>query len=347
MSQNKHESSAVSRRQVLRIVAVGGIAAGTVWQSGWGFGRSNSSHDASAVSETRTLMGTTVNLTVLGSSRKESQAAVEATLGRMAELEARLSRYRDDSEVGRLNRHGSIDNAGQDLRALLTLGRDLHDRSNGAFDLTVQPIVDLYRDSLANNQSLPTSEQVAERRKLVDGKAIKIDGSHVSFTKAGMSLTLDGIGKGYIVDRAVDELRSLGFANVLVEAGGDLVAAGAKPGAEPWRLGIRRPRSAMPKMLRVDAKDRAIATSGDYLQPFTPDFRLHHILDPRTGVSAPELASSTVMAPNAALADGLATLTMVVGASEGRKLVESMDGCEACFIHKDLRVTRTSGFRTL
>jgi len=342
MSQNKHETSAISRRQVLRIVAVGGIAVGTAWK----FGSSKSALD-SAVSETRTLMGTTVNITVLGSNREQSRAAVDATLARMAELESRLSRYREDSEVGRLNRHGSIDDASPDLRALLALGRELHDMSNGAFDLTIQPVLDLYRDHLATHQSLPSDDLVSKRRELVDGTAVSVNGSHVSFAKPGMALTLDGIGKGYIVDRAVDELRSRGFVNVLVEAGGDLVAAGAKSGSRPWRLGIRRPRSAMTKMLLIDAKDRAIATSGDYLQPFTPDFRLHHILDPRTGVSAPGLASSTVMAPNAALADGLSTLTMVMGAREGRQLIEGTDGCEACFISKDLRVTRTSGFRTL
>ena len=103
----------------------------------------------------------------------------------------------------------------------------------------------------------------------------------------------------------------------------------------------------MANMLTIDAKDRAVATSGDYMQPFTPDYRLHHILDPRTGVSAPELCSSTVIAPNAALADGLATLTMVAGATKGRAILEDLEGCEGCFIGKDLEVTKTSGFRTV
>jgi thiamine biosynthesis lipoprotein len=100
-------------------------------------------------------------------------------------------------------------------------------------------------------------------------------------------------------------------------------------------------------VLRFDASDRAVATSGDYLQPFVPDCSLHHILDPRTGTSAPELASSTIVAPTAALADGLATLTMVIGSERGRALIEELADCEACFIGKDLTVTRTSGFRTI
>ena len=342
MSQNNHGTSAVSRRQVLSIVAFGGVAAGAAWKFGW-----SRSTPAAAVTETRTLMGTTVNLTVLGPNQKASRAAVEATLGRMAELEASLSRYREDSEVGRLNRDGAISDAGSDLRALLRLGSELHAKGDGAFDLTIQPLVDLYREQLAENGAMPSDATIAERRKLVNAKNIRVDGTNVSFARPGMAITLDGIGKGYIVDRAVEELRTRGYENVLVEAGGDLVAAGAKADDRPWRLGIRKPRASMSNMLRVAARDCAIATSGDYMQPFTPDYAMHHILDPRTGVSAPELASSTVMAPTAALADGLATLTMVVGAERGRSILEGMDGCEGCFIGKDLKVTKTSGFRTL
>ena len=338
MSASNHENRVVSRRQVLRIVAVGGIAAGTAWK----FATSRPA-PASAVTETRSLMGTTVNLTVLGPDERASRAAVEATLARMESLEGALSRYRDDSQVGRLNRDGAIDDAGEDLLALLELGRELHARSDGAFDVTVQPLLDLYRAGGA----LPDDAAIAACLPRVDASAVRVEGSRVRFDRPGMKITLDGIGKGYIVDRAVDELRGRGFENVLVEAGGDLVASGTKAGDRPWRLGIRRPRSGMKKMLLVDARDRAIATSGDYMQPFTPDYRLHHILDPRTGVSANELASSTVLAPNAALADGLATLTMVAGARRASAILEAMDGCEGCFIGKDLTVTKTPGFRTL
>ncbi|MHC4939295.1 MAG: FAD:protein FMN transferase [Planctomycetota bacterium] len=337
MAEIKQGKTVLNRRQVLRIVAVGG-AVGVAWKLGFPRGGS-----AAPVTETRTLMGTTVNLTVIGPDRDAANAAVRATLDRMAALEGRLSRYLDESEVGRLNRNGSIGDAGDDLLALLQLGRELHEHGDGAFDLTVQPLLDLYRTT----EGLPSADAIAKRRELVDGSAIAIEGRKVSFGKRGMSITLDGIGKGYIVDRAVDELRSRGFADVLVEAGGDLVASGQKAPERPWRLGIRRPRAGMKRMLRIDARDRAVATSGDYMQPFAPDYSVHHILDPRTGVSAPELASATVMAPNAALADGLATLTMVVGAQRGREILEGMDGCEGCFIGKDLAITRTTGFRTL
>ena len=341
MSSHNEGPAVLNRRQVLRIVAVGG-AVGVAWKLGFSRGVG-----VAPVTESRTLMGTTVNLTVIGPDREAAVAAVQATLDRMAALESRLSRYRDDSEVGRLNRAGTLTEAGDDLLALLRLGRELHDAGDGAFDITIQPLLDLYRDHLAVQHTLPAADAIADRRGLIDGHAVLVEGRSVRFARPGMAITLDGIGKGYIVDRAVDELSAHGFHKVLVAAGGDLVAAGEQAPRRPWRLGIRRPRPGMKTMLRIDAHDRAVATSGDYMQPFTTDFSVHHILDPRTGTSAPELASSTITAPDAARADGLATLTMVLGAERSVDLLDGMDGCEGCFIGKDLRITRTPGFRTL
>jgi thiamine biosynthesis lipoprotein len=115
----------------------------------------------------------------------------------------------------------------------------------------------------------------------------------------------------------------------------------------PWRVGIRRPRPGVALQARFEASNRAVATSGDYMQPFTTDYAQHHILDPRTGYSAPELASSTVSAPNAVTADALATLTMVLGPRRGRDLIEALPDCEAYFVSKNLDVTRTSGFEVV
>jgi thiamine biosynthesis lipoprotein len=145
----------------------------------------------------------------------------------------------------------------------------------------------------------------------------------------------------------VDVLRGRGFGDVIVEAGGDLVAGGVRGDGTPWRIGIRAPRPGLALTARFEAANRAVATSGDYMQPFTDDYSQHHILDPRRGYSSPELASATVAAPTAALADALATLTMVLGPRRGRALIEDLPDCEAYFIAKDLEVTRTSGFTVL
>jgi len=328
-----------TRREVLTIVAVGG-GAGLAWSLGL-FGRSR----GAVVTRSRQLMGTVVNLTAVGDDREAAEAAVEAALGRMSELESQLSRFRSESEVSRLNRTGRVEGASDDLIELLRLADRISRLGDGAFDVTVQPLLELYRKQLAEHHRLPPPTAVEATLERVDYRNVHIQGRNVSLARSGAAITIDGIGKGYIVDQGVAVLKARGFPNVLVEAGGDLLASGQRAPGRPWRIGIRRPRhGARGLQARVDARDRAVTTSGDYMQPFTPDFAQHHILDPRTGSSSPELASSTVVAPTAALADGLSTLTMALGPRQSLALLEDLSGCEGYLVTKDLRVVMTSGF---
>jgi thiamine biosynthesis lipoprotein len=264
----------------------------------------------------------------------------------MRSLEAMLSRHRDDSEVGRLNATGRVDGASDALLDVLRLADRIHRLGDGAFDVTVLPVLELYRRTPSGHHALPAKLLVEQALAAVGQHRLRIDGRTVS-AEPGVRVTLDGIAKGYVVDQAVAELKALGFPNTFVEAGGDLIAAGEKAGGAPWRIGIRNPRPGLTLVARFDVRERAVATSGDYMQPFTPDFALHHILDPRTGRSAPELASATVIASDAATADALATLTMVLGSARGRALLEELPGCEGYFVAKDLTVTRTTGFTTV
>lgn len=330
----------LTRRAALRILAVAGAAgASAAW--GWGaFGRSP------PVTRSRVLMGTGVHLTVLGDDHEQAAAAADATLERMARLEALLSRYRADSEVSRLNATGRVDGASRALIDVLRVADRVHRLGDGAFDVSVQPLLDLYRDASRRGGAMPEPAALERARERVGQRALRFDAHSVTSTRPGLRITLDGVAKGYVVDRGVAVLRERGFANVLVEAGGDLVAAGDKSG-QPWRIGIRSPRGSLALQARFDTRNRAVATSGDYMQPFAADYSLHHILDPRTGVSAPELASATVLAPDAASADALATLVMVLGPRRGRELLEDLPDCEGYLVTKDLGIVRTTGFRAL
>jgi thiamine biosynthesis lipoprotein len=325
-----------ARRDILRILAVGGLAGGA-----WGLGLLGGSR---VIERSRVLMGTRVRLSVIGDDREAAAAAADATIGRMAQLEALLSRYRPGSEVWRLNETGRVEGASDPLLEVLRLADRVSRLGDGAFDVTIQPVLDLYREELARTGSLPSASAVHEAVARVDHRALRITGRTVELTRPGMRITLDGIGKGYVVDRGVAVLRQRGFADVFVEAGGDLVAAGRRVSGEPWRIGIRRARPGLALQARFEACDRAVATSGDYMQPFTEDYLHHHILDPRSGSSAPELASATVVAPDAATADALATLSMVLGPRKGHALLEDLPGCEGYLVAKNLEVTRTSGF---
>ena len=341
------QGSKRTRREVLRVLAIAGGGA-AAWKLGLLRGPG-----VTPVSRARVLMATEVRLTVIGEDREAAEAAADATLARMARLENILSRYRPQSEVARLNATGRLDQPSAPLRDVLDLAHRISQLGDGAFDITVQPVLDVYRNQVTpgvntsdyNGLLSQLGPAIEEARARVDYRSLRVDSEAVVFGRPGMSLTLDGIGKGYIVDRGVEELASRGFTRVLVDAGGDLVAAGEREPGHPWNIGIRHPRPGRVAVsAHFEAQNQAIATSGDYMQPFTRDLELHHIIDPRTGWSAPELASATVIASTAALADGLATLVMVLGPRRGRELIEAVPDCEGYLVSKDLTITRSTGF---
>lgn len=289
-------------------------------------------------------MGTVLNLTVYGPDRDRCEEALTKTIATMQSLEGKLSRHMPTSELSQLNRAYKLNNPTMDLLNVLNMAQHISKKSSGAFDVTVLPLVTLFEESREGNH-LPAAEAHVAARKRVGYDRITIGPEGIRLSEPGMGISLDGIGKGYIVDQGVSSLKSDGFNNVYVEAGGDLMVSGLKEKNTPWRIGIRNPRHAQKKKLvTIAASNRAVATSGDYFQPFTPDLKNHHIIDPHSGFSPPELASCTVTAPNVALADGLATALMVLGKDNGLDLIEPMQGCEAYMVTKDLKEYNTTGF---
>jgi thiamine biosynthesis lipoprotein len=294
------------------------------------------------------LMGTMVNLTVVSDERKAAQAAAEAALERMSRLDSELSRWQPESQVSVLNRTGQLEAAGDDLLAIIELSRRVGRLSDGAFDITVLPLLELYKRHKEAGAGLPSDADLEKALELVDYRRLKVNGRRVHFEVPGMGITIDGAGKGYIVDEGVKQLQRAGFENVLLEAGGDLVAAGEKQPGQPWRIGIRSPRKeSSGELVKLDLVDQALATSGDYQQAFTADYEHHHIIDPRTGRSSAELASCTLAAPTAAEADALATMAMVVGPDRTKQILQKLPGREAYLISKDLEVTKTPGLITV
>lgn len=334
--------SQITRRQFLKIFGL--TAAGA---AAWKLGVPALNAGLAEVSVSRMLMGTVVNLTVVGEDRAAAESAVAATLDHMRELERVLSRHQAQSELSRLNRAGSLDDASATLLAVLQQAQLVSEQSGGAFDVTVKPLLDLYQGAHKDG-ALPDDAALATVLPLVDYRNLRFDGRRVSLARPGMQVTVDAIGKGYIVDEGTRVLRAHGFPNVLVEAGGDLLAAGVKEPGSPWTLGVQPPRSGAEGLVaRFHVQDRAVATSGDYMQSFTPDFSQHHILDPRRGISPPALSSVSVVADDACHADALSTAVMVLGPEAGLALVERLPGVEALLITKDGEVRRSSAFPSL
>src|SRR5690606_18626867 len=150
--------------------------------------------------------------------------------------------------------------------------------------------------------------------------------------------------KGAAVDRVAQLFRDVGVERALIDLGGNLYALGRKADGSPWRVGIRHPRNPGAVLAIVEARDVAIATSGDYERYFIHEgVRYSHLLDPRTGSPARELASVTILAPKGVDADGLSTAVFVLGPEAGAQLVESLPGVEAIFVDPAMNVTYTSG----
>ena len=332
-----HHHKQISRRNFLKILAVSAVTTGIGLKTGWDWWPKTQ-----PVTATRLLMGTMVNLTIVGADQATAQAAIETTLNRMTVLATQLSRHQPHSQLSRLNQTGILVDANQPLLELLAQAHQLSDLSGGAFDITVKPLVDLYQQ-YQPSKTLPPAIEIEQILELINYRQIQVEGRQVAFQQPDMAITLDGIAKGYIVDAGVAVLKQAGFNQVLVEAGGDLAAAGQKLAETLWRIGVQSPRQGQAVLLsKFNVQDQAAATSGDYMQPFSTDLRQHHILDPRTGYSAPELASATIIAPSAMLADGLATTAMVLGPTTTMQMVDRLPDCEAYLVTKELQIFKTA-----
>lgn len=333
------KNSNISRRQFLQILAFGGAAGCVVGAS------AKFPFSAQVWSESRLLAGTVINLTIVDADPDHARMAMDAVFGHMASLESIFSRFVLDSELSLLNRDGFSLQPHPQLVQLLQQAQVISERTNGCFDISIKPLVDLYESEANNGKSIPEIGVIQRELDKVDFKKIIVDDRQVHLLTQGMGVTFDGIAKGYIVDQGVAELKKQGYVNVVVEAGGDLYASGEKSACQAWRVGVQSPRQANSTTIeRIRLSNRAMATSGDYQQYFSSDLANHHILNPKTGRSSPFLASASVLAPSCMEADAYATALMVMDPDEGLSLVEQLVGVEALLVTKQMDKIFSTGF---
>ncbi|AQU06524.1 thiamine biosynthesis protein ApbE [Dehalococcoides mccartyi] len=334
----------LTRRDFIRISAVG---AGVLAAGGLGVKELITSAAECQYSETKALLGTYITITLIDSGQDSAKAKVKDTFAEIERLSSVFNRFDITSELYRLNRSGQAIGASSEFVSVLSSARYCAELSGGAFDPTVLPALDLCQDSFAKTKLPPSSAQLAEVKYLVDYREMSIKGKDIVLGRNGMAITLDGIAKGYIVDMASSYLRGRGVSQIIVEAGGDLALQGMREDGQPWKVGITHPRAFTGYYDVIQSSNACMATSGDYENAFTPDYKYNHIIDPSTGFSPQELCSATVIARDTLLADALATAAMVMGVDETLKLLESLDGAEALLIGKDLKSYTTSGYRAL
>ncbi len=304
-------------------------------------GSFGAAHLAKLTRHSRAL-GTDISITAFHSDQSTAAEAIDAAFAAIERIEQVMSLYRSDSQLCRLNREGRLDHPDPALVQVLERAAELSAQSEGAFDVTVQPLWSSYQEAAMNNQ-LPSAATVAKTLPLVDWRMVSISTEAISFRRSGMAVTLNGIAQGLAADAAREVLCEHGIEHALIDSG-EIGTVGTHAEKDHWSIGLKDPRNTKGLLGLAALEGRCLATSGDYESTFTTDFAHHHLIDPRTGRSPAKLASVSIVAPTALEADALSTAVFLLGESRGRQLVASMPQVDALFVDKAGRITHTPKF---
>lgn len=285
-------------------------------------------------------MGSTYSVKYVRTDAVAPAATLKAeTEAILAEIDVQMSTYRPDSLIEQFNGApvGTCQTMPQGMLELVATGNRLHQESAGAFDLTLEPLLNLWGfGPKGQGEAVPSAEQLADARQRVGQQHLRIEGEQLC-KDADVEVDFNSIAAGYAVDRVIDRLGELGVQSYLVEATGELKAAGLKPDGSHWRIGLEAPHAnqrVAQRILQLDGY--GISTSGDYRNYFEENgVRYSHTLDPQTGAPIRhKLAAVTVADPSTLRADGLSTVLMVLGPERGLAFAEQA-GIAAFFVTRD------------
>jgi len=314
----------------LKIFLSGGIIVGII---AYGLFHNRSS---GKYSETRHLMGTIVRLDVCQGKleREQLRLAYKAVWERMEDISWRMNVYDANSDVTKIN-HSNLEpvTVKEDTYRLLEDAFKFSRFTKGAFDITVWPLIELWR-AKEKEDVMPSDEEVKNVQKAVGSHNIKLlSDNRVARINPLTKIDLGGIAKGYAIDEAALIFEAHGIKDFYIDAGGDIFAGGVNCQEEKWRIGIRDPRDSSKIMEVVIVSDAAVATSGSYEQYYEiQGKRLSHILNPVSGYPQEGIISATVIAPKAQDADALSTALSVLDATQGTELLSRLGKAYASLV---------------
>jgi thiamine biosynthesis lipoprotein len=297
------------------------------------------------VSKSQLGLGTFINMIAFHPAKGEAEEAMGRAFEEINRLASLMTRFQSTSYIGHLNATGSLKGAPSEVTEVLRSSLRYHTISQGAFDITIMPIVDLYQRSFQANNAPPSPQALQETMDRVGSQHLTMTEDSVSFARSGMEVTLDGIAKGYIIDRAMDLLRQQNIQHALINAGGDIVVHGGKGEGKPWSIGIQDPWNRKRYVDVVTLNAGAIATSGNYEVFFDREKLFHHLILPNTGTPAPSIASVSIQAANAMEADALATTAYVMGPDKGYQFIKQFRGVEGLIIKNRRHKISSSGWK--
>jgi len=332
----KHPQSAARRRVLL---AGAGLAAAPLVLA--------ATPGEEGVRASRALMGTQVDIAARGADAALLRAASDAAFERMAALAAVMSHYSATSEVAAIGLASGLQPVAvaPELLQVLHMAQEVSRHSDGAFDATIGSLGRWQFDP--QDPRMPAPSAIRARLACVDWRQLALDdkAGTAYLKRRGMRLDLGGIAKLYILRAGLDTLRAHGVRTALVNGGGDVVAMGGRD-ARPWRVGIRDPRAPQRLLATLDVREGFVASSGDYERFFVRDGRRwHHVLDPRTGEPTQGPHGVTLVGRELQAVNGLGAAAMVLGAREGRALVERTAGVEGLIAGADGELWASASLR--
>ena len=298
---------------------------------------SSASQTADESHEYRFLMGTSVQVQAFGGDEGTRKAAINEAFAALAEIDRLMSNYRDDSELALVNRgaaRGSV-SISDPMFSVLDAARRVSSASNGAFDITVGPLVRLwgFHDKRVH---VPTATELAAVRPLIDYRNVLLDTEHrtVHFVRPGVEVDLGGIAKGFAVEIAADALRRRGLSG-FIDAGGNQYLVGKPPGKRTWAVGIKDPDVQDRVMGVVETAEISVSTSADYSNFLVANGRRYgHILDPHTLEPSTGALSVTILSRDATLADAMSKAAFILGPRAGLAVVDSFPDMSAIIAYR-------------
>ena len=307
-----------SRRRLLKIVGVAAVGAIV----GKSFVTFKDKTELKKVTWNGTALGSQAEITIYHSSEKEAHKILTKSVGELTGLENLFSLYKDSSQLSLLNKKGYLENPHPEMVNIFNLSKKYSEMTNGAFDVTVQPLWNIYNKSFTDLGKPPSNTQISNALKLVDWKSIKVEKTKISYAIEGMSSTLNGIAQGYITDKIAESLINSGISNTLVQLG-EYRGVGDHPEGRPWRLLISNPEHTN-SIGEVEFTDAAVATSAGLGTPFDLSGKYHHIFNPESGYNDNEYLQVSVISKTAAEADALATAFLIMNPKKSEALAKNL-----------------------
>jgi thiamine biosynthesis lipoprotein len=289
------------------------------------------------IEKTISFLDTSVNISIYEEIENSGNILSQVS-GEIQKIDSIVNNYNPKSEVSIINNLAGIDTVkiSGEMKEIITHSLKISELSNEAFDITIEPLTKIWNFN-ADKPTIPEETEIKKLLEFVDYKNILLNDNKLFLKKKNVGFDLDGLAKGYVVDKVILVLKKNGVKNAVVNAGGNMGVGVLWNKSKPLNVWIRHPRAVGNPFGKFTVnRDCGISTSGDYQKYFIiRGKRYHNILNPKTGYPAEGCLSVTIIAPNATIAYAFSTAVFVMGKDDGMNLIEKTNEVEGVIIYKE------------